>query len=438
MTRYLNELLVFLRKKYEDNEIVTLFAIAMSIFLAAFLILGFVTGGETIYHMLWKDSDKTFSDFFDSIFYSNDMPYTKWQVIYPPLVTVFYDFLGDFITPFVNLNVSDPSHALRDSQMGLMIYGAITVITLGAMRILFKRVLENDDVLTKTIFILIVFSYPVIYAIERGNNILIAMLFSLLFLILYNSENRRIRYLSYVFLSLAAGFKIYPLILGLLILREKRYKEAIVCALIGTALLLLPFILTDGNLFILIENIFSYSKDETPFGFINIDQFIRVMLNQFLMVRTIDIIIYLVYAAMYAFVLYIVLINRDIPRWKIIALLCCAIILGPGVGTQYLFVYMLIPLFFFLRDERNLSTWNKFYLICFVVVMALIPGAYTADGAWTVVISSVKSVFIFLMMAGLVYEGTIGHLLRNRSEGVPTSRKEDGISVLLLRSRWRR
>ena len=423
VTGYLNEFFVFLRKKYEDNEIVTLFAIAMSLFLAAFLILGVVTGGETIYHMLWKDSDKTFSDFFDSIFYSNDMPYTKWQVIYPPLVTVFYDFLGNFIVPFVDLNVPDPSHALRDSQMGLMIYGAITVITLGAMRILFKRFLEDDDVLTKTIFILIVFSYPVIYAIERGNNILI----SLLFLILYNSEDRRIRYLSYVFLSLAAGFKIYPLILGLLILREKRYKEAIVCALIGTAFLLLPFILTDGNLFILIENIFSYSKDETPFGFINIDQFIRVMLNQFLTVGTFDIIIYFVYAAMYASVLYIVLINRDIPRWKIIALLCCAIILGPGVGTQYLFVYMLIPLFFFLRDEKDLSIWNKFYLICFVMVMALIPGAYAADGAWTVVISSFKSAFIFLMMAGLAYEGTIGHLLRNRSEGVLPSRKEDGI-----------
>lgn len=50
-----------------------------------------------------------------------------------------------------------------------------------------------------------------------------------------------------------------------------------------------------------------------------------------------------------------------------------------------------------------------------------------ADGAWTVVISSFKSAFIFLMMAGLAYEGTIGHLLRNRSKGVLTSMKEDGI-----------
>lgn len=424
---YTNRFLAFLKRKYAENEVVTSFAIVMSLFLVVFLILGVASGGETIYHMLWKNSDKTFSDFFDSVFYSNDMPYTKWQVIYPPLVTVFYDFLGNFIIPFVDLNVADPSHALRDSQMGLMIYLALTVITLGVLRILFKRFLGKNDIVTKVIFVLIIFSYPVIYAIERGNNILIAMLFSLLFLMFYNSEDRRARYVSYVFLALAAGFKIYPLMLGLLILREKRYKEAVACALIGAAFLLLPFLLTDGNIFLMIENIFSYSKDETPFGFINIDQFVRVALNHFLPTGTIDVIIYLVYALMYSSLLYIVLMNRDIKMWKVVTLLCCAIILGPGVGTQYLFVYMLIPLFFFLRDENSLSRQNRFYLVCFVMVMALIPGAYAPDGAWTVVISSLKSGFIFLMMAGIAYEGTIGHVLRRRSENVPVSTQDQDI-----------
>lgn len=427
VTEFLNRFLMFLKRKYEENEVTTVFAITMFLFLTVFLILAIATGGESIYHMLWRDSDKTFSDFFDSIFYSNDMPYTKWQVIYPPLVTVFYDFLGNFIIPFVDLDVPDPSHALRDSQMGLMIYGAITLVTLGVMQILFKRFLKKDDILIKVIFVLIIFSYSVIYAIERGNNILVVMLFSLFFLMFYNSEDRKMRYLSYISLSLAAGFKIYPLLLGLLILREKRYKEAIACALIGAALLLLPFVLTDGSIPILVENILSYSTDETPYGFINIDQFMRVILNPFLLAGTINILIYLVLLAMYASVLYIVLFNKDIQKWKVVALLCCAIILGPGVGTQYLFVYMLIPLLFFLKYEEKLSKRNLFYLICFVMVMALIPGAYAVEDVWTLVISSLKSIFVILMMAGIVYEGVFCHLVRDKTESTPTSAPEDSL-----------
>jgi len=415
MPKCLGRLIESVKVEYSTNPVATLFASAMSVLLLVFIVAGLLSQGETVYYMFWKEHDRTFMDFFDSIVYSSDSPYTNWRVIYPPLITVLYGFLGHFMIPFVNPGSEYLGYALRDSQMGLTIYLVITAISVYLIVLLMRKVLKTEGRMKELLIVLLIASYPFIYAIERGNIIIAALFFCSIFVFGYNSENKVIRYLSYLALAIATGFKIYPLFLGILIVRESRYKEAAVCFAMSVCAVFLPFLLTDGGPLVMLENIINYVVIDAPFGFININQFMLTIFGFFLPNQTIDIISYVIVAIMYAVTFAIVLTDREIEFWKITALICCCIILGPGVGTPYLFIYLFISLILFLNEGGIMSKSKVFYLICFVMIFALLPGfASRWEDIALVIIYSIKALFVMLLMMGIIVDRIL--LLNSRRQ----------------------
>lgn len=91
-----------------------------------------------------------------------------------------------------------------------------------------------------------ILSGPMIFAIERGNLILISFVCSLIYIALYDNENKYIRIISYIFLAIASSVKIYPAVLGILTMLKKRYKETIVLLLLGIVFFVLPFFYFEG------------------------------------------------------------------------------------------------------------------------------------------------------------------------------------------------
>lgn len=405
MSKYLDRLSKSFKVEYAINPVATIFAVVMSFSLLIFIIAGLLSQGETVYYMFWKDHDGTFMDFFDSIVYSSYLPYTYWGVIYPPLVTTFYNILGHFMIPFVEPSDVYLGYVLRNSQMGLVIYLAITAVSVYLIVWFMRRVLKVESSIKELIIVLLIVSYPFVCIIEHGNVILIALFFSFLFVWGYRSENKKIRYLSYLALAIAVGFKIYPVLLGILIIKESRYKEAIICCIMGACMLFIPFLFTDGNPFILFDIIYNYIDLEAPFGFININQFMLTILLPVLSNSTINIISYVIVAIMYAVTLVIVFTDKEIEFWKILALICCCIILGPGVGSSYVFVYLIIPLIFFLNEGGRMSKFKIIYVLCFIIIFALMPGYATnwVDSA-TIVISSIKASFVMLLISSIVVD----------------------------------
>ena len=64
-----------------------------------------------------------------------------------------------------------------------------------------------------------------LFMIDRANVLCLVVALSALFVAGYRSENALIRHLSYVCLGLAAAIKLYPVVLGLLVLREKKWIQ---------------------------------------------------------------------------------------------------------------------------------------------------------------------------------------------------------------------
>ena len=68
-------------------------------------------------------------------------------------------------------------------------------------------------------------SAPFVYAIMRGNTIYFALVFLLLFLLLYDSPNAPCREIAYICLAIAGAIKIYPLFFGVFILKDKKLSS---------------------------------------------------------------------------------------------------------------------------------------------------------------------------------------------------------------------
>ena len=94
-----------------------------------------------------------------------------------------------------------------------------------------------------------VFSYGVLYGLERGNILLLCWPLMAFFILYRNSENPLLRELACLALAIAAGFKLYPAFLGVLLLRDKNYLAAVRTVLYGIVCLCFPLFLFNEGLF---------------------------------------------------------------------------------------------------------------------------------------------------------------------------------------------
>ena len=102
-----------------------------------------------------------------------------------------------------------------------------------------------------------------VFMLERGNIVILSLLFLMFFVFNYNSENMVIRNLALLSLAIATGLKLYPVFFGLLLLNKKHKKDAVKSIVYGVALFILPFAVTGGiqNIAKMLQNITDISAD---------------------------------------------------------------------------------------------------------------------------------------------------------------------------------
>lgn len=206
--------------------------------LLACIIMGLMTDGGSVSASLfglnrWSDQ---FMDFFNSIRDSNQPNiYTERHSIYPPLAALLFRLIGTM----VNQNLVNTKFSARKSlyydQRSMMIYFLFVIVCL----LLMSRMIDyrmkhlKSKVFARIIGITLTFTFPVIYCVERGNIVLLCVVCSMFFFFFRNSENKAIRELAYFNLAMAAGLKLYPAVFGVILLIEKKYKDALRLVLYG-------------------------------------------------------------------------------------------------------------------------------------------------------------------------------------------------------------
>ena len=373
---FLSGLYLLNRRKYDLSNISLFFYVVMIFFISGCLIAGALTHGEAFRTLLFSDQLDTFMDFYNSIQYGMH-PYEN-KVIYPPLINAIYGALGNFV---LIGKISEHAMDIRASQMGRVLFGLYLIFSyLGLTYYIYK--LKNGKKSEKIIFIcVILFSTPFLFAFERGNSVMLALFFLLIYIKYYRSDNCYLRYLSFFALGFSAGIKISPAIFGFLLVRESRYKDAIIAAVIGVLVFLLPFYLTDGNLFTLLNNIkyttslFQgyYINDHGEVMMVGHGAYVNLINTTNFLGRLYNVNLINIANYFNSVILFVAIgltcIGKKIDDWKIIGILSGVIILCPGFSAVYSLVYILIPLIFFLNTKPENNKKNYMYILFFICML---------------------------------------------------------------------
>ncbi len=333
-----------------------------------FIINGLITRGHSFYNFFNPDKTNFYMDFFNSIHTLYNGPYTH-QSIYPPLPLLVYRFLLRMVPYDI---VEQGAEAIRATQAGQVVLLLYMIITIFLFFVLLMEIKKGSKIEKYIFSFVILFSAPFIFQFERGNIIFVALLFLMVFVFFKDSAIRIVREFALVCLAISAAIKFYPAIFGLLLIKEKRFKDVIRVVIYGIAVFVLPFFATGGinQLPVLLKNIFSTSSDSTTWGLgyaVNIQTTIRIIFGFFGNFDYTPIFIGSIFSLMLLF-LGIIAMFYSRSKWKTTALLALLMIMVPSISYEYALIFMLIPLIMFLDREEKEEKLDYVYLVCFILI----------------------------------------------------------------------
>lgn len=356
----------FKKNKLKDvNNTSKLFYIISFASLVVCIIIGVLSNGVTVSNLLFNKDD-VFMDFFNSVVDCSGDAYGESGVIYPPLVVLFYKFCSMFF----NIDSMKASE-VRETSLGMIIFVCFTIVSY----ILFAKLIykyKNGSFANKSLFAFFtLFSFPMIYLIERGNIIVLVLPLLLYFVNEYDSDVKYKRHLAYICLAISVAIKIYPVFFGLLLLKKKKnFKNILLCIFYGAVFFFVPFIFVGGfsQLGVLIHNILYTSSmfGSKGFGFkVSISNTFSLFGHVFNHVRLFETAgtMFLIITVLAG--LFLILFNKWNEDWKIYAVISLIIILVPGFSYIYSVAYMIIPLLFFL-NKKEIKWIDYIYSLLFI------------------------------------------------------------------------
>jgi hypothetical protein len=129
---------------------------------------------------------------------------------------------------------------LRLQQATMMLFVVFVIVVVLGIVSMTERLTRSCGGRKKLLAFCAVFSYGVLYGLERGNILLLCWPLMAFFILYRNSEKPLLRELACLALAIAAGFKLYPAFLGVLLLRDKNYLAAVRTVLYGVVCLCFP------------------------------------------------------------------------------------------------------------------------------------------------------------------------------------------------------
>ncbi len=225
--------------------------------------------------------------------------------------------------------------------------------------------------------IIILTSAPFIYAVMRGNTIYFALIFLLLFLLLYEHENPVLREIGYICLVMAGLIKIYPLFFGVFLLCKKKIWASVRIAVYTVALFMLSFFLLKGgtdHFLPFIENLGGFASNTLRLGAGNNLSLTSLLYRLFALfsqnaadslafdiVNGIAVGLVFICATVFA-----IATKSSLSRYIIAS---AVVILIPSVSYFYVLVFMLMPFMEYIRSYDELDSVTKYlYGILFLVI----------------------------------------------------------------------
>lgn len=352
-----------------------------------------ISHGDCLSHFFFYDEADVGMDFFSSIVYlKGNAPYKIYQTLYPPLAnalfSLIYHCIPENITAYWPLTFEDAVE-MRQTSLDLRVYQApvflfilFVVFSVFFMCCLCKYIFHEQRAIV--ILLLSLFSFGYLVAFERGNIVVFAFICTVFFIIGRHSDNPVKRELSYISLALAAGLKLYPALYGLLLIKEKKWKESLRTVLYGVLAVVLPCFLFDEKIAalkiwgsVLVDG--SAGLSDIPWignGMTNMVQRLSLYVFNGLGYYLSDDFAQLVSACILLFLLFSAMLLKN-DKYSIFLLTVVMSSLRPQ--GDYIFIFYLIPLYVMIRDNEKIVGDNLFPTLMILLFTAPIPLFYVRD-----------------------------------------------------------
>lgn len=422
-------------KKMKNKHVLIFYGIMLLdiLFLMAW---GMGYKGEPFAGFLWWDSADTFMDFFNSVWDTKKFrPYDN-GCIYPAFTYLIYGFFRLFVPDEVLQNSAKALRASHEGEFAFMLYMIFAVAFF--LYVLFR--VKKGRTREKAIFAFgILGSAPFLYMIDRGNNIIICLAFMMVYSFYYDSDILWKRNLALVSLGMAASLKIYPAIFGVILLKEKRWKDAIKCIFFAILLFVLPFLFFGGlgEIGVMVKNIVSTSETFAANSFtykVNVGNtaahFVSVLgygpRGQGVASSVMSVLLLLIAIGLFFFCE---------SKWKQIAILACLMVLVPSFSYTYNILYLVIPLIFFLDKEYE-GKMDILYAILFA--FSFMPVVFQGkifladeNGVMNNLLGTIIESYSILGILGLILLETIFEIKNKKQKNGDNDEKNKCISTVL-------
>lgn len=222
------------------------------------------------------------------------------------------------------------------------------------------------------------FSAPFIFTVMRGNTIYFALIFTLLFLALKESERASVREIGYLCLVFAGLIKIYPLFFGVFLLCKKKIWASVRIAAYSLILFFASFWIFRGteDLMPFLQNLGGFASSDTRLSSHN-NLSLSSLLNKLLDLFQIDTqntyiqicIITILFTLFITSAIAAIIAKSDFSRYVIVT---SAIILIPPISYFYVLVFAILPFLQFLLDCESIKGARKsFYLFAFLFLFLM-------------------------------------------------------------------
>ncbi len=356
-----------LNDKIRYPKRVVIWTAIMAVGFVALLFQMWRTHGWALQNLTYRPATDTFYDFTTSVI--NGWDRQDYAGMYPPLVQIFFHAIACVIP---NFNSEWKVFELINSPLGALYTLFFLMGCALLIGWLFQDHLKTANWLQRTAVVLLFLSAPYIYGWQRANVLFLVVPLIMFFGLYYDSDNVILRTLASLALAFAAGIKLYPAILGLMLVIEKRWKQTVGCLILGVSSLVVPAFYFDGfnTIKLVFERLFFTSGEYDNRGVghqLSLSNFVE-MINQGLGVNinasVVMIAMLLVMAIGFIF---------TTKRWQRFTILTVAMIIIPSLSFQYTMILMAFPLLMYFKEEHPFTKWDYIYISLFASLFFVVP-----------------------------------------------------------------
>ncbi len=287
---------------------------------------------------------------------------------FPPLAyTIYY---------LVNVGLTRAVPLLETVVYMVITAGTFMIILYGVLRV-FETYAGGSSKEAFVFTLCVLVSSLCVYTIERGNSALNVMALMLFPLYLRQSKQAWKREAALILIALAAGMKIYPSLLGIVYLLEKRYREALRLLVYGLVLFFVPFLWFGG-----MEGLAKFLENQQGIHQLNRNDFLTSIpsVARFLAMewgwdmQTAAAVSQWVAVGFGALLLLGTALTEAL--WLRLLLLMSLAVLVPGWSAEYMGLYMALPCVLFLcRPKETLGWKDGVYGVLFGGIFTALPFA---------------------------------------------------------------